>query len=135
MVPSKAGLRFARSAHVPPMEIGSLASAERVAQNDAAFREANEAIHETAAAWEMDGLLPVICECADTGCSQVVRLTRPEYEDVRSNPRWFINAHGHHVNGQGWAKIVAEHPRYVLVEKIGEAGEIAEQLHQRSAQP
>jgi hypothetical protein len=123
------------SGEMPHMEIRSQTLAERVARNDAAFREANEAIQETAATWEMDGLLPVICECADTGCSQLVRLTRPEYEDVRSNSRWFINALGHQVNGQGWVKIVAEHDRYTLVEKIGEAGEIAEQLDQRTAQP
>jgi len=109
-------------------------SAERVARNDAAFREANEAIQEKAATWAMDGLLPVICECADTGCSEVVRLTRLQYEEVRSNPRWFINAPGHHVNGQGWVQIVAEHDHYIVVEKIGKAGEIAEQLDPRSAE-
>jgi hypothetical protein len=115
------------------MAIGSQTSAQRVARNDAAFREANEAIQEKAAAWELDGLLPVICECADTSCRAVVRLTHVQYEDVRANPRWFINARGHHVNGQGWVKIVAEYDGYVVVEKIGEAGEIAEQLDQRAA--
>jgi hypothetical protein len=116
------------------METSSQTSAERVARNDAAFREANEAIQEKAAAWEMDGLLPVLCECADTSCRAVVRLTHRQYEGVRGNPRWFINAPGHHVNGQGWVRIVAEHDGYVVVEKIGEAGEIAEQLDPRSAE-
>jgi hypothetical protein len=116
------------------METRSQTSAERVARNDAAFREANEAIQEKAATWEIDGLLPVICECADTGCRAVVRMTRAEYENVRADPRWFINAPGHHVNGQGWVKIVAERDNYVVVEKIGEAGEIAEQLDPRSAE-
>jgi hypothetical protein len=128
------GYSFTRSGNVASMETRSQTSAERVARNDAAFREANEAIQEKAATWEIDGLLPVICECADTGCRAVVRMTRAEYENVRADPRWFINASGHHVNGQGWVKIVAERDNYVVVEKIGEAGEIAEQLDPRSAE-
>ena len=34
--------------------------AERVAYNDAAFREANERIREKTDEWEMDGLLPAL---------------------------------------------------------------------------
>jgi hypothetical protein len=111
---------------------GLQTSAERAARNDAAFREANEAIQAKAAAWEMDGPLPVICECADLSCSALVRLTASEYEAVRANPRWFINAPGHG-DGEAWARIVAEHDHYIVVEKIGEAGEIAEQLDRRSS--
>lgn len=105
---------------------------ERVAYNDAAFREANESIREKASEWGMDGLLPALCECADTSCHVVLRLTPRQYEDVRANPRWFINAPGHHVNANGWVSVVAEHDRYVIVEKIGEAGEIVEQLDPRA---
>src|SRR3954468_14706361 len=50
--------------------------------------------------------IPFICECAEERCSELVRLTLEEYEQVRANPRWFINAPGHHVNGAGWARIV-----------------------------
>ena len=107
-------------------------TAERVAYNDAAFREANETIREKTDEWEMDGLLPALCECADPSCGVVLRLTPRQYEDVRANPRWFINAPGHHVNAHGWVRVVAEHHRYVVVEKIGEAGEIVEQLDPRA---
>jgi hypothetical protein len=107
------------------------ALAERVARNDATFREANEEIRAQAAEWRMDGLLPALCECADLRCTEVVNLTPQEYEVVRSNPRWFINAPGHQVNGHGWAQAISENDRFVLVEKIGEAGEIAEELDPR----
>ena len=113
--------------------VGTRTTAERVAYNDAVFREANDTIREETNAWEMDGLLPALCECADPSCRVVLRLTPRQYEDIQANPRWFINAPGHHVNENGWVRVVAEHHRYIVVEKIGEAGEIAEQLDQRAA--
>jgi len=107
-------------------------TAERVAYNDAAFREANETIRAKTNEWKMDGLLPALCECADTSCRVVLRLTPRQYDDVRANPRWFINASGHDRSANGWVRIVAEHHRYVVVEKIGEAGEIVERLDPRA---
>ena len=106
-------------------------SAERVALNDAAFRKANEAIRARADDWDMEGLLPAICECAEPRCTELLQLTAAEYEEVRANARWFINAPGHHVNAQGWARVVDERDRYEIAEKIGEAGEIVEQLDPR----
>jgi hypothetical protein len=106
-------------------------TAERVARNDAAFRVANEEIQAAAAEWNMDGLLPAICECADPHCTTVLRVTPRQYEAVRSDPRWFINAPGHHVNAHGWAYVISENDRFVVVEKIGKAGEIVEELDPR----
>lgn len=111
---------------------GTSTTAARVAENQASFRVANEAIQGKAAEWDMDGLLPVICECADASCTEVLQLAAAEYEDIRANPRRFINAPGHHVRAQGWATVVAEREGYVIAEKIGEAGEIAEELDPRS---
>jgi hypothetical protein len=107
------------------------ASAERVARNEAMFREANEAIRDSAASLQLDGLLPALCECAEPTCTELVRLTPAEYEGVRAEPRWFLGAVGHQANAEGWARVVAETGRYVVVEKIEEAGEIAEQLDPR----
>jgi hypothetical protein len=68
-------------------------TAERVARNDAAFRDANERIAPAARAAEVSRV-PFICECADRECSEIVRLTLDEYERIRVNTRWFLNAHG-----------------------------------------
>src|ERR671937_1881575 len=71
-------------------------SAERAAQNEARFREANEQIQ-----WKVLELgtrgqaAPYLCECDDTGCTIVVLLTVVEYEEVRSESRWFLVAPGH----------------------------------------
>jgi hypothetical protein len=107
-------------------------AAERVARNNAVFREANEAIREKTDEWEMTGLLPALCECANALCHGMLRLTPRQYEDVRAKPRWFITAPGHEANDQGWARVVEDHGSYLVVEKVGEAGEAAEQLGTRS---
>lgn len=107
--------------------------AERIGRNDATFREANEQIQGAAAAMDLEdnGLLPVICECADVTCSTILQLTHAEYEAVREHPERFVNAHGHVVNGQGWARAVEERERYTVVEKVGDAAEVAVELDQR----
>jgi hypothetical protein len=109
-------------------------TAARVARNDARFRESNEAIERTAERFGFEGLIPFICECADRTCTDLVRVSLAEYEQVRANPTWFINAPGHQVNAQGWAVPVAENERFLTVEKIGRAGEIAEDLDPRAGE-
>jgi hypothetical protein len=100
-------------------------SAERIARNDAVFRSANEAIAEAADEYDVEGPLPVICECAEPTCKEILRLTREEYRQVRSDPRTFLNAPRHQVAARGWGEVVAEHEGYVVVRKIGRAGDIA----------
>jgi hypothetical protein len=102
-------------------------TAERVAINEARFRESNDHLEATAQelGFERDELTPYLCECADTGCTTVVRLTADEYEAVRSSPVQFLNAHGHETASEGWGRVVETFERYAVVEKIGRAGEIA----------
>ena len=108
-------------------------TAERVARNEARFRESNEQL--LAAAKELgfgpDELTPYLCECTDVACTTVVRLTKHDYEAVRTNSRRFINAPGHERNAHGWARVVEEFDHYSVVEKIGRAGDIAAQLDTR----
>jgi hypothetical protein len=110
-------------------------SQERLAENQATFREANERIE--AAADDMGLLEPVpfICECAARECTEIVRLTLTEYEDVRSNPRRFFNALGHErLSVEAGAGVVVETtPRYVLVDKVGVAGEVAQERYRELA--
>ena len=102
---------------------------ERVARNEALFRDANERIKTFAAKFELrEDSVPFICECADRRCQEIVRLRLDDYENIRSNPRWFINVPGHQVAALGAATVVETHNEYVVVEKVGHAGEVAEQL-------
>jgi hypothetical protein len=103
-------------------------SVERIARNDAIFREANEQIGETAEEWGIKGSIPFLCECADQNCREIVRLTLEEFREVRSDPRHFINLPGHEASAHGWVEVIARTDGYVTVAKIGRAGDIAETL-------
>jgi hypothetical protein len=111
--------------------------AERVARNHAIFREANERIRDVAASMHVSEseLLPFLCECADGNCTTILKLTGSEYEAVRHAPSLFINAKGHDVSAQGWARVVDEFEQYSVIEKLGDAAEIASELDPRHGGP
>jgi hypothetical protein len=101
---------------------------ERIARNDAIFREANEGIGQAAEDQRVDMRIPFICECADHSCREIVPLTLDEYTQIRSDPLHFVNAPGHEASAHGWAEVVARTNGHVTVEKLGQAGEIVEEL-------
>ena len=106
------------------------ASAEKIATNNATFRAANELI---AAAAQEHGLddgrpAPFICECSDPRCTEIISLTLAEYRRVRSRARWFAQARGHDADIPDAVRLLEDHERYVLAEKINHAGEVAERL-------
>jgi hypothetical protein len=110
-------------------------SEERLAANQATFREANERIEAAAADMELSEPVPFICECASRECTEIVHLTLAEYEDVRARPRRFFNVPGHEVlSVEAGAGVVAERTsRYVLVDKVGVAGAVAEDRYRELA--
>jgi hypothetical protein len=95
--------------------------AERVARNEAAFRQVNEAIER--GRQTRDGLVGFVCECGRLGCNEIIELTLSEYEAVRSDARRFAVRHGHEM---GPEEIVETRERYAVVVKRGGAGDIAE---------
>lgn len=102
---------------------------ERIAKNDALFREANEGIRKAAAEQGLDdGEIPFLCECADPTCRTVIVLNVDDYQRVRSGPRRFLNARDHEHAALGFAKVVEQHDGWTIVEKIGLAGELSEEL-------
>jgi 5-bromo-4-chloroindolyl phosphate hydrolysis protein len=100
---------------------------ERLALNEAMFREVNERVEERLGAvlGEQD-LLAVLCECADVGCNQRIQLSREAYERVRSDPAQFVVVPGH--ARSDIEDVVAHTDGYEIVRKRGEAGEVAERL-------
>lgn len=106
---------------------------ERIAQNQATFREANERISAAAGVYAVDIPVPFICECADPTCAEIVQLMLGQYEEVRADSRYFLNVPGHQAAAQGAAAVVAERKGYVISEKTGHAGEIVETLDKRNA--
>ena len=76
----------------------------------------------------VDRPVPFLCECSDPGCVRLVHLSLGEYRDVRSNDRWFLHAPNHETTVAGAVQLVEHRPGYVLVEKVGLAGTIADEL-------
>jgi hypothetical protein len=107
-------------------------SAERAAENESIFRDANERVEERLGELTLEeGRSPFLCECEDLHCREMVRLSREEYEAVRSRPNRFVIAPGHPYTE---ARVVSDRERFLVIEKIGRAGEVAEELDPRSQQ-
>jgi hypothetical protein len=108
--------------------------AERIARNDSTFRDANERIDDVAQTIDdyRGTLLPFLCECADLSCTDIVRLTGEEYEEVRRRPTSFLTVPGHEDDEA--TSVVEENDRFAVVEKVGSAAEIAVELDPRSAE-
>ena len=101
----------------------------RIASNEARFREVNEAISR--GQWPGEGSAEGFrCECAALGCNRLIELTASEYEHVRAQPRRFVVVPGH--EREEIETVVETRPGYVVVEKIEEAGERAEELDPRT---
>src|SRR5580765_124708 len=101
----------------------------RAAQNEISFREANEKLGDKRTELAVEGRTPFLCECSDARCTELIRLTLPEYEHVRAEPTWFLVAVGH---DPGAGSIAEEHDGYAIVKKTGVAGELAEDEDPRS---
>jgi hypothetical protein len=93
-------------------------TSERIVRNNVAFREANERIRERADHYDVDmERIPFLCECPRPGCVEIVRLTRAEYSDVRSDPNHFMTAAGHEIAEEPLGQVVSQRDGYVIVEK------------------
>lgn len=102
--------------------------AEVVAGNEALFRRVNEAIER--GVWPGEQPSAFRCECARSGCAELLSLTHEKYEAVRSNPRRFIVVPGH--EDSRFEDVVERDARWAIVEKRGQAGALAEAADPRS---
>lgn len=66
----------------------------------------------------------VVCECSQPRCHEVVPITIEEYERVRAQGRRFVLLHGHELDAI--ELVVETYDGYVVAEKQGQAGHIAE---------
>jgi hypothetical protein len=110
------------------------ADRERRAQNEALFREVNERVEEISSrlsGLEDDSTLTgFVCECSREDCADLVEITYAQYEAVRSDPRRFLLRPGH--EDLEVDRVVERHPGFLVVEKFGEASEVAIERDPRS---
>ena len=100
------------------------AAGARLGQNEALFRSINERIE--AGTWPSapSDVVAFRCECAALGCNVLIELTLAEYESVRANARQFVLAPGHELPEV--ERVIRRTDAYVVVEKFGEAGQVAD---------
>lgn len=103
------------------------AQEERLALNEALFRDVNERIREISDTFEQaDATYDFLCECSDPSCSERVVLTPAEYEHVRAEPTRFVVAKGHAL--PEIESVVEQARDHVIVEKEGAAADVAVRL-------
>ena len=105
-----------------------MSAAERRALNENVFREMNERLDRLGEEFG-DETVEFLCECADPACSAPLSIRVSVYEAVRDHPRWFVVVPGH--QHEGVERVVQEHPGCLVIEKVGEAGEVAEDTDPR----
>ena len=104
---------------------------ERLAKNEAVFRDVNERVKTIGERLEdssAQGLWDFLCECSNPECLERLKLTLPEYERVRSSPLRFAVAPGHEVSDV--ERVVEASDRFVVIEKTT-AEATAETTHPR----
>jgi hypothetical protein len=102
---------------------------ERLALNEARVREVNASIESAnerlGPAPGEDALeLNILCECGTRGCDQIVEIDSEAYRTVREEPTWFVVVPDH-VQAE-IERVVRQQGRFSIVEKLGDAGEVAE---------
>ena len=100
----------------------------RIGINESIFRDVNERIQELSEQLDTREA-EFICECADRSCTAHLTLPLRDYEAVRAYPDRFVLIAGH--QRAEAERVVEDHDEYLVVEKLGEAGEIAEETDPR----
>jgi uncharacterized glyoxalase superfamily metalloenzyme YdcJ len=99
---------------------------DRLARNEALFRNVNERVRELAGSFASSAAqepVAFVCECGSADCAASVELTIGEYERVRADPAQFVVVSGHespHVE-----RVVERHEHYDIVRKHVEEAQIA----------
>ncbi len=100
---------------------------ERLARNEAMFREINERLESRIQTFTNgEAELTLLCECAGTDCTDRIRLSPGAYAAVREDGRRFLLRPNH--ERLDIEEVVEANDEYEVVRKRGVAGQVAEQL-------
>ena len=98
---------------------------QRAGRNEALFREVNENIARLEEGYGTTTEPVFLCECANDGCADQLAVDPDTYRRVRQHPRRFLVRPGH--EEAQIERVIERHREYLVVEKTGEAGQVAEQ--------
>ena len=103
---------------------------ERLARNEAMFREANERAKEWEERHGPDSEVELyFCECGKPDCLEKVSLRKADYERVRSDPRRFVIFPGHELPDV--ETVIERNEGWAIVEKAPELAPTVEALDPR----
>ena len=104
---------------------------ERVARNEAMYRSVNREIEQASqdAGEGPADHIEVLCECGREGCSDVLALTVAEYDQAHEQRDRFVVVPGH--EDEEIERVVVRAGGYLVVDKVGEAEDIAEAEERR----
>ena len=97
---------------------------ERLAQNEALFRAANERMADWEERHRIEATELYFCECANPECREKVPLRESDYERVRKDSDHFFVVPGHEV--VDIETVIESHDDWALIEKAPEVREIVE---------
>jgi hypothetical protein len=101
---------------------------QRAARNESLFREVNENIARLEERHGTTWTEPVfLCECSNAECAEHLAIGPDVYARVRQDPRRFFVIPGH--EDPQLERVVETHREFLIVEKTGAAGEVAEETH------
>lgn len=106
---------------------------DRIARNEALFREVNERIKEVredSGEFTSGKSFAFLCECGDESCVEEVQLTAREYERVRADPAQFVIVPGHVIPDV--EDVVVRGEGFEIARKQPEEAEIARRTDPRS---
>lgn len=91
---------------------------ERAIRNEELFREVNlniAALEDQPHRANWGEPLPLVCECANTGCTAPIDVSPDTFEWVREHPLWFVLAPGH--EQLDIEDVIERRKGYLIVEK------------------
>ena len=101
-----------------------------MAKNQVLFREVNERIQQAAERADFQGPTVFICECGREDCAEPIEVSLDEYEHIRAEPTRFAIVPNHAITDV--ERILERRDRYMIVEKIERAGQIAREHDPRA---
>jgi hypothetical protein len=103
---------------------------ERLAKNEALFRDVNERVEEIATEHMDPETVEFLCECVDIECLTRVNLSVETYEQVRSDAAHFVLTPGH--ERPDVEDVIERHPGYVIVRKHPDTQAAVEEWDRRT---
>jgi hypothetical protein len=107
---------------------GEVSREKRLARNEAFFREVNERIEEVKGPKE--GPTEFLCECGRETCTEAIKLSTSQYEQLRSDPTTFAVVPGHEI--EDIEVVVSANAHFNVVRKHESVSDVARKTDPRS---